>query len=487
MDKLRFKNFFAILLVIGALLASSCADDLTISKSDESIYGIPGNPEVSLKDEAFGRAQNTVEIRKADYETAVYAQLTKRAMKGVDLTVTYDATYLETYNQEHGTEYLLFPEELCVIQHEGKIVMAPDQTKSYALELTIKASETLEDGQVYLLPLKVLSSTEGIDVSGSHCLYLVRSYQNEALCDKGKNAVKNIQFLEVNRDNPLNLLEILREDGKLFFDALVLFSANVNYDAGTGRVYLYNNENIQFLLDNSESYLRPLQNRGIKVYLCVMGNHDAAGVCQLSDIGAKDFARELAITCNRYGLDGAAFDDEWSDMPDGSNPLLTTPSDMAGSRLLYESKNAMPDKDIVIYTARSGKLSMFMPECEGISSNEFIDIAVPDYNSDPSYIGNFAYTQVAGWSVDMGNPLGATQEKAESVRERGFGWFMWYALNPQSYFEDQVTDTGKPIVIAQYTYLNNISKGLYGQGVQEPTYFYRKNDTTRYPIERRGN
>lgn len=478
---------YILLSSLFVLSTIACTNNLIISKSDENIYGTQGVPELSLKDEILGRTQNTIEIRKADYETAVYAQISKPAMKGVDLIVSYDKDYLTTYNEEHGTKFRLLPEELYIIQHDGKIVMAPDQTRSYTLNLTIKASETLEEGETYLLPLKVSSSTEGIYASGSnsHCIYLVKSYRNEALCDKGKDAVKNILFLEVNRDNPLNILEIFREDGKLFFDALVLFSANINYDAGTGRVYLYNNENVQFLLDNYATYLRPLQNRGIKVYLCIMGNHDAAGVCQLSETGAKDFARELAITCRRYGLDGAAFDDEWSDTPDGSNPLLTTPSEVAGSRLLYESKSAMPDKDIVIYTARNGKLSFFMPECEGVQCPDFIDIAVPDYNSDPSYIGNFSYSQIAGWSIDMGNPLGVSEEKGESVRKKGYGWFMWYALNPQSYFSNQETDDGKPVTIAQYPLMNTISKGLYEQGIQEPTHLYRKNDVTRYPIERK--
>ena len=49
-------------------------------------------------------------------------------------------------------------------------------------------------------------------------------------------------------------------------------------------------------------------------------------VLQLSDMGAREFARELAAYCRAYNLDGVAFDDEYSNSPDLSNPWLARPS-----------------------------------------------------------------------------------------------------------------------------------------------------------------
>ena len=62
---------------------------------------------------------------------------------------------------------------------------------------------------------------------------------------------------------------------------LRLFAANINWNAETGRVYVYTTE-CSISLDNNEQYLQPLRKRGIKVLLGVLGNHDEAGVCQLS-------------------------------------------------------------------------------------------------------------------------------------------------------------------------------------------------------------
>lgn len=74
-----------------------------------------------------------------------------------------------------------------------------------------------------MLPLKITTTTEGISLSStSHCIYLIKNYHNEADCDKGADAVKNFLYFEVNDTNPLNALEFIREDGKLFFDYVVL-------------------------------------------------------------------------------------------------------------------------------------------------------------------------------------------------------------------------------------------------------------------------
>ena len=69
-----------------------------------------------------------------------------------------------------------------------------------------------------------------------------------------------VGYFEVNDTNPLNALEfVLKDSGKLFFDDIILFSANINNNAETGRVYVLNNPNVQFLLDNNEQFLQPLR------------------------------------------------------------------------------------------------------------------------------------------------------------------------------------------------------------------------------------
>lgn len=116
----------------------------------------------------------------------------------------------------------------------------------------------------------------------------------------------------MNDCNPLNAIEYILEDGQPFFDAVVLFAGNINWDASKQKVYMNANPNVQALLDNSEELLQPLRKKGIKVLLDILGNHDQAGIAGLSDWGCEQFGKELAQICLDYKLDGIGFDDEYS-------------------------------------------------------------------------------------------------------------------------------------------------------------------------------
>lgn len=141
--------------------------------------------------------------------------------------------------------------------------------------------------------------------------------------------------MEVNDANPLNNLSFtLKSNGKPLVDALIIFSANINYNVETGRVYIFNNENVQALLDNREHYLKPLQDRGIKVILGLLGNHDRSGVANMSKETAQVFAQEVKAMCDAYKLDGIFIDDEYSAYETSNiTPGFVYPSREAAARL----------------------------------------------------------------------------------------------------------------------------------------------------------
>ena len=233
-------------------------------------------------------------------------------------------------------------------------------------------------------------------------------------------------------------------------------------------MYVYNNPNVQFLLDNNEQYLQPLRKRGIKVILGILGNHDASGVCQLSDMGCREFARELAAICEAYNLDGVNFDDEYSNYPDLSNPWFTSHSSQAGARLLYETKKAMPDKLVTVYYL--GGLSSRCPSVNGITPNNFVDLVVADYGQSTSPMDGMTKKQCAGMSVELRRGYGSTTEDyARSVKEDGYGMYMWFALDPSLYG-------------SQVYRIQNVCKGLYEQELKYPSYYYKKNDNKRYSL-----
>ncbi len=83
----------------------------------------------------------------------------------------------------------------------------------------------------------------------------------------------------------------MKSNGKPFFDVVSIFAANINVDSKTGRVHVFCNDQVSFLLRNADKFIRPLQAKGIKVAMTILGNHNKAGMGNLSEAAAKDFCQ----------------------------------------------------------------------------------------------------------------------------------------------------------------------------------------------------
>ena len=308
---------YAFLPVVMFTMATftSCEEDIEIgNKIDESSYLASTQLSGLLLDENTNKNSSVIELRNNEYSTNVVFRLSKLPQKGVDVQIAVEESYAAIYNTIHETDFEVFPAANVKIANNGTFVLAPDDKVTPSVKVTLTAFDGMEEDKTYIVPLTVTSSTEGVTFTetSKHMVLLVQDYRNKPNTNKGEDAVQTVLYFEVNDTNPLNALEFLTESGKYFFDHIVLFAANINWDPEKQRVYLANNENVQFLLDNNDKYLQPLRKAGMKIIISILGNHDEAGVAQLSDMGAREFARELAAYCRAYNLDGVAFDDEYS-------------------------------------------------------------------------------------------------------------------------------------------------------------------------------
>ena len=239
---------------------------------------------------------------------------------------------------------------------------------------------------------------------------------------------------------------------------------------------MLNNPNVQFLLDNNEQFLQPLRKRGMKVILGILGNHDAAGVAQLSDMGCREFAKELAAYCNAYNLDGVGFDDEYSNSPDLSNPWFAPWSSAAASRLLYETKKAMPDKTVMVYYL--GGINSRMPSVDGVEPGMFVDYAVADYGGTSAPMQGMTVKQCSGMSIELNRGSGDSSEgTARSKKEAGYGYYMFFALGHTNSLVSDFSDYRFQVSRCQ-----SVARGLYDEELLMPEYYYKKNDATRYKL-----
>ena len=461
---------FGALLLAGASLCFSCADDLEVGGlfDESSLNGIYEN-RAHLADGVSGRVGNLVELYTPSYTTQVSMHLTKEAAVSTSAKVVIDEAYLQTYNTLHNTSFELLPAEVVTFGNDGIMQLADQkQGKKMNVELKIEVNNQLEPGKTYALPLAIADNSSDVvikDEESRHCVYLVKDMRSFGDANKGENKPKGFLFFEVNDVNPLNALSFQLENGKYLWDVVVLFAANINYDAEAGRPYVKCNPNVQFLLDNNETFLQPLRKRGIKVLLGLLGNHDMAGLAQLSKQGAKDFAREIAQYCYAYNLDGVNYDDEYSDMPDTDNPSFDYPSTEAAARLCYETKLAMPDKLVTVFDY--GQM-YGVDKVDGVDADEWIDIVVPNFGGSAYPIGKMGYEKCAGIAMEFNLDIGGNLDSwgVNKLLSKGYGWYMGFAPFP-----------------SRYDYIFRRLSGaeqLYGSRLKNPTVFYKKDDSKPY-------
>lgn len=132
-----------------------------------------------------------------------------------------------------------------------------------------------------------------------------------------------VVYVEVNDVNPLNAGEYLLEDGTPFFTHVILFASNIRGNAN-GEVYNYNNPNNAAILADPATYIKPLQDKGIKVIMGNLGDHTGAGFANLNAAQIESYSNDL-IAYNGE-VNGYDFDDEWAEYGKNGFPSVNSTS-----------------------------------------------------------------------------------------------------------------------------------------------------------------
>ncbi len=436
--KTYIKHSFALL--VGAALFGACnSSDIDVATVDESKYQTGDSP-VSYLESKYGTTGIDSVLFNNEGTTAFIIKSSMPGKAAVKATLSYDADILEQYNKDHGTNYSPMPQNL--------VTVTP--TQGDTVNVSYQTAASLAQGR-YAIPLTLKG--DHVSADKGNFLLLVDDISKMPNCHKA-SGLQVISCMEVNDTNPLyNLCFTLDKSGKYFFDQVILFSGNINYDEATGRVYNYNNENVQHLLDYKEKYLEPLQQKGMKVILGILGNHDRASIMNLTEAGAKDFALELKSVMDAYNLDGIFFDDEYSSPGNypGFEPSGTTYN---FSRLAYYLKQYAPHKlvEVYVYSGTSR-----MTEVNGKQPGEFLDYAIHDYGQmydlSSDYPGLSKKGMILGSSeFSRGRKISAAN--CQAIVNAGYGGTMIFSLAPEhtdidcmnrianAFYDENVVKTG---------------------------------------------
>ena len=234
-------------------------------------------------------------------------------------------------------------------------------------------------------------------------------------------------YVETNDVNPLNAGDYKLPNGKPYADIVEFFASNIHKRTVNGVVEptLYLNDKMTNLLENGGNltYVKPLQDMGIKVLLTVLGDWQNIGVTSMNDTQADQFATILAYAVQKYGLDGIGFDNEY----DGS------PTTVSGSwgNIITKLRAKMPaDKLITVFQWGNYGSSQI-----NATAGAKIDYVYANFGYS-TYIGVAGVTKerFAPLSLNLGsyNSPTAAGDHAYDAAEGGYGAIMHFNLRTRS-------------------------------------------------------
>lgn len=470
MNHIRMSLLAMAFACTGAVF-TGCEDDVTIPTGNlgklDTVDGVYGY----VRSAAGARELTPISLFGNEAGTGhLYFELTKAAEQDVTVTFKVDAAALEAYNAANGTSYEMYPADKLSLANAGATTIKAGEKKSAAVELSIHAGGSV--GKTYAVAVSA-TANDGVQMSANNQTYIYLVKPLPAIPDTRKGDVLTHCFVEVNDENILNMGEYtMKKDGKPFFDIVSIFAANINVDSETGRVHVFCNDQVSFLLKNADKFIRPLQAKGIKVNLTILGNHDEAGMGNLSKEAAADLALELKAYMDIYGLDGVDFDDEYTAYKDNPSPGFLPRSRENFARLIYECRQQMPDKLLGIYEYSSKFIDSPTGTVEGKTIGELVDyMTYGYYQNQADYMrsgkGREANFEGLSKSQYCPTPLKINEELnggwnyfnpsyIQDMKDSGYGVQMFYNPKPRQYsydrffsavseilFNDQVEWTGK--------------------------------------------
>lgn len=466
MNNIKLGLLAAIFACAGTVL-TSCEDDITINAVDtgklDTVDGVYGY----VKSAAGARELTPISLFGDKAGTGhLYFELSKAAEKDITVTFKVDAAALEAYNTTHGTSYTMYPADKLSLANGGTVTIKAGEKKSSGVELTINAGGSI--GGTFAVAVSA-TANDGVEISANNQTYVYLVKPLAAIPDSKKGDVRTFCFVEVNNESILNCGEYtMKGSNKPFFDVVSIFAANINVDSETGRAHIFCNDQVSFLLKNADQIIRPLQAKGIKVNMTILGNHDESGMSSLSKEAAEDFAKELKAYADIYGLDGFDFDDEYSKYPENPSPGFEERSSANYCRLMYECRKIMPDKllgiyEYLLYDAPNGSV-------EGKSAGELVDYMC--YGTYQRYAKgreeNFAglpKSKYGPYSLKINKEYNGgwdsfNQETIQDLKDAGYGLQVFYNPEPGIYSYDH--------------YFTAVSKVLYNDEVEWTGKYYER-------------
>lgn len=372
----------------------------------------------------------------------IYCRLTQSMQNAVAVTAAADESSVAVYNEMYGTDLQPFPAENVVIADDGKIAIAAGQRVSDKIEVTFK-SDGLAPG-TYLLPISITMDDSALSAEKQTHYYGVKVRGLDLGEYELDTDYLNVFYLNTSEYQPLlaELWLLEKVNGYTFqtewlrtYGNIVNLRINqIGYDDQSGRALLILSPDMRYVLDHADKYIRPLQDKGRKVCLCIEGNGKGVGFCNLTDAQIADFTAQVKTVLETYGLDGVNLFDRNTGYGKEGLPAMNTTS---YPKLVKALREAMPEKLLTLADYEEPTAYFWDTEATGgIEVGQYLDYAWSGYMSESEDIQLLDPWEVIDLTpedaADLGMMLPTTDHPRKPIAgldPEKFGYFAvpWYA------------------------------------------------------------
>lgn len=343
-----------------------------------------------------------VELTEGDHFTTeeIYYYLSTPAKVDLEVAVTADVKLVEDYNIANNTKLDALPVENVKFENDGKFLIDAGKHKSSKISFTISTAG-LNLGIPYLLPITVTRMPVGVQglVEKNTLYYSVNIRKKITTCNPVgpyeqidvppilPNALA-VFYVNTSTYQPLiaDIYGISKVNQTDFTQTLYsvgnivnLRTVTVDYDFASGRALLNLTGDMRDVLEQAGKFIRPLQEHGRKVCLCIENGGKGIGFCNMSDEQIVDFTQQVKNVVDLYKLDGVNLRDEGSAYGKEGMPAMNTTS---YPKLIKSLRTSLPDKLLTLVdTDEPTEYFYDVAKCGGIKVGEYIDYAWHGYGN----------------------------------------------------------------------------------------------------------
>lgn len=325
----------------------------------------------------------------------IYCRLNQTAEKPMKITAVPDETFVAVYNAIYGTEFQPMPAANVDIANQGILTVETGKRISDKIGVTFKANG-LAAGE-YLIPI-VISSDDVKLTDENKVLYYGVKVRDVSLGDYAMDEdYINVFYVNTSKYQPLladvwclQKVDYMGPTGmdvvweRTYGNIVNLRVVQIGYDAVTGRAMLVLNSDMRYVLEHSDKYIRPLQDKGRKVCLSLEGGSTGLGFCNLTDDQIADFTAQVKACIELYGLDGVNFFDRNAGYGAEGTEAMPAVNTTSYPKLIKAMREALGTGKLVTLADYGDPTASFFDTdaTGGIKVGEYVDYAWSGYMSE---------------------------------------------------------------------------------------------------------